>query len=320
MTRGWLIIVASACILAGCGGSKPKAKLVVLHCDELAALFRAAEPVFERANPTIDIRAESAAAGPTLRKLTGMGKDCDLIAVSSPDLLRRMLYPKTVRWVAAFATDEIVLAAADRSRYASEIDGDNWYRILLRNDVSFARVDERLDPAGIATSIVWQLADGHYGPWQGKAISGQLRAACKGNSIRPDANTLMTLLQTPSGPDYVFVPRSMAARQRQRLIELPKEINLGHVEMAARYGKAVVELNNGSGTTRRVPGRPFLYAIAVPAGARNAEAAVRFARFLLDNSGRDMMMKSGLRPVVPARIGPDDTVPDRLAPYVQTWE
>jgi len=210
---------------AGCGREAPRTPLVLLHCDELTGLFRSIEEVFERANPGIDIRAESLPTLQTIRKLTDQSRRCDLIAVVDPATLRRMLCPENARWVVAFASDRLVLAAADRSRYIHEIDADNWFQILLRPDVAFARVDERLDPAGLYTRMAWKLADARYGAYRGSTISGALGNACKPNNVRPSTNDLMTLLATPSGPDYVFVYRSMAEQHRQQYIELPDEIN-----------------------------------------------------------------------------------------------
>ena len=234
------VCLIAAALAAGCGQRQPKTRLIVLHSNELTSLFRNIEEAFELTHPDIDIRAESEATMTTIRKLTDMSKNCDLIAISDPDLLRSRLYPKAAKWIVAFAGDEIVLAAANRSRYIHEMDGDNWYQILLRPDVSFARVDERLDPLGRHTLVAWQLADAHYGSYRGESISDALANACPPNNVRPDGNVLMTLLETPSGPDYVFVPRSLASLHRRRFIELPEAINLGNIELSTA-GTGLVE-------------------------------------------------------------------------------
>ena len=292
-----------------------------MHCTELAGLFELVEEAFERANPDIDIRTDSASTKQTIRKLTDLSRRCDLVAVTDPVTLRTMLPAGAVGWVASFASDEIVLGGAGRSRYIHEMTPDNWYQILLRPDVSFARVDGQLDPLGRFTLMAWQLADLQYGQYQERTISEALLDASQGNNVRDSSTALMTLLQTPSGPDYAFVYRSMAVQHRQQFIELPAEINLGNPDKASDYARAELAVDqdpqDAGAELQKETGRPILFAMTIPADAPSLDAAIRLARFLLDSSGSRIMMDVGLRPVSPALVGPADIFPERLRPYVE---
>jgi molybdate/tungstate transport system substrate-binding protein len=317
---GELVLGLSAALAVGCGRQQAKVPLVVLHCDELTVLFRGVEPVFEQASRGVDVRAESAPTVATIRKLTDLSRSCDLIATADPDLLRRMLRPKAAQWVAAFASDEIGIAAVDRSRYVHEMDADSWYQVLRRPDVSFARVDERLDPCGLYTLMAWRLADQHYSPAGKSPISETLAKACEPNNVRPSAGDLLTLLETPSGPDYVFVYRSVAEQHRLRFVALPEAINLGRLELANDYAKAQVTTTDQAGHEQVLSGRPVLFALAVPVKAAHPEEAIELARFLLDKPGQRALQRASLRPVVPARAGAGEVIPERLKPYVEAAE
>lgn len=54
------------------------------------------------------------------------------------------------------------LCFTEKSKYAKEINADNWYPVLQRNGVTYGRSDPDLDPCGYRTLMVWQLAEKHY--------------------------------------------------------------------------------------------------------------------------------------------------------------
>ena len=62
-----------------------------------------------------------------------------------------------------FAGNEIVLAYTEKSKYADEIDEENWYEVLRRPGVKFGFTNPNDDPCGYRNQVVLQLAEIYYG-------------------------------------------------------------------------------------------------------------------------------------------------------------
>ena len=61
------------------------------------------------------------------------------------------------------ATNELVLAYNSKSKYADEINANNWYQIISRPDVKFGFADPRMDAVGYRTLMALKLAESYYG-------------------------------------------------------------------------------------------------------------------------------------------------------------
>jgi len=69
-----------------------------------------------------------------------------------------------------FATNEIVIAYSDKSKYSSEINVDNWTDILLRDDVIYSRSDPDADPCGYRAVFTMMLEEKLHGK---KGLTGK---------------------------------------------------------------------------------------------------------------------------------------------------
>jgi molybdate/tungstate transport system substrate-binding protein len=65
-------------------------------------------------------------------------------------------------WNIRFATNQLVLCYTDKSRFAKEINADNWRKILSRKGVIWGHSDPNLDPCGYRSLMVLQLAEKFY--------------------------------------------------------------------------------------------------------------------------------------------------------------
>jgi len=81
-----------------------------------------------------------------VRKVTDLHKPADIVAVADYTLIPQLLVPNYTDFYVLFATNEIVIAFTDQSKYADEINSDNWYEILARPDVKFGFSDPNQDP------------------------------------------------------------------------------------------------------------------------------------------------------------------------------
>ena len=289
--NGFLLLVA-ATLLAGCrGADRPGGEaLVVYNAGSLARPIRVALDTFA-AREGVVVEQESAGSLETARKLTELGKVPDLIALADAEVFPTYLVPDHVSAWVEFARNRMVLAYTDRSRFADEITGENWSRILLRPGVETGRSDPNLDPNGYRTLLVWQLAERHH---REPGLAARLAAAHAARNVRPKEADLVGLLQAGE-LDYIWSYESLARATGLRFVTLPAAIDLAAPDSAATYATAQVTIRGATaGDSVTFVGRPIVYAFAIPKAAPHPALAERFARFLLSPDGRAILRAAGL--------------------------
>jgi len=275
---GGVIVIGVALLCCGCGGKK---RVVVFHADALTVPMGQIIAAFELAHPDVQIIAES--HGSKICADLAKSRDCDILMVADARIIAQM-EPEYAEWNAIFASNEMVIAYAQKSKFSDEINGDNWYRILTRPGVKFAHSDPEHDPCGYWTLILWGLADLHYGEkLDGKPISQAMAAARTADSIKSDAHQMLNLLDSPSGIDYCFVYRNQAVEQNLQFVELPAEINLSDPALGELYGKVSVPppVNR--------TGAPIAFSVTLLKKAVNPGDALEFLQFALGPQGRALL-------------------------------
>ena len=291
-------IAAIVAFLLGCtgperaGGERAGGErvLVVFNAGSLARPIRAALDTFA-AREDVRVEQESAGSLETARKLTELGKVPDLVALADAEVFPRYLMPGQVDGYVEFARNRMVLAFTDRSRFASEMGTDTWWRILLRPGVETGRSDPHLDPNGYRSMLVWQLAEQHYGQ---PGLAARLEEASPPRNVRPKEADLIGLLQAGEF-DYIWSYESIARAIGLRYVQLPKAIDLSPPDSADSYSRAAITVRGArAGDSVTFRGAPIVYALAVPREAPHAELAARFAAFLLSETGRAILRREGL--------------------------
>jgi molybdate/tungstate transport system substrate-binding protein len=84
------------------------------------------------------------------RMISELGKPADIMASADFKVIDKSLIPKHADWNIRFTTNQPVLCYTDSSRFADEINADNWTDILGRKGVSWGHSDPNLDPAATA--------------------------------------------------------------------------------------------------------------------------------------------------------------------------
>jgi molybdate/tungstate transport system substrate-binding protein len=74
-------------------------------------------------------------------------------------VIDKTLIPGHADWNIRFATNQLVLCYTDKSRFADEINADNWTDILQKKEVVWGHSDPNLDPCGYRSLMVLQLAE-----------------------------------------------------------------------------------------------------------------------------------------------------------------
>jgi molybdate/tungstate transport system substrate-binding protein len=274
--------------------------LIIFHAGSLSKPMVDLTKAFQMKYPNIQIIREASGSREAARKISELDRRADLVAVADYLVVEEMLIPEDIDWYVNFATNRMVIAFTEKSRYSSEISSENWFKILAREDVRFGRSDENLDPCGYRTLMVWKLADMYYNEKiNGQSIYDVLYKQCPKNNIRPGSVKLLPLLESMS-LDYAFEYVSVALQHRLRYIDLPEEIDLSNSELEPIYrnvGVAVTGKSRGESLT--IYGTSIVYSIAVLKDAQNQKRAIEFIRFLLSAEGNEIIKKNGQEPIIP---------------------
>lgn len=293
MRRSWFRSALSVFWLAlSCGGAPERADgpLTVFNAGSLARPIRVALDSFAVREGVV-VAQESAGSLETARKLTELGQIPDLVALADVEVFPRYLMPSTVSGYVEFATNRMVIAFTDRSRYASELSTQRWWEVLQRPGVETGRSDPQLDPNGYRTLMVFQLAERlHEQP----GLASRLLAAHPPRNVRPKEADLVGLLQAGE-LDYIWSYESIARATGLRYLLLDPRIDLSATAESSFYRRASVRVRGralGDSVTFR--GEPIRYGFAIPVQAPHRELAERFGQFLLSETGRRILRAQGL--------------------------
>jgi len=267
---------------------------------------------FNKLYPDIKVQTEAAGSATAIRKVTELGKKADIIASADYTLIPQLMFPEYAEWYIIFATNRMVIAYTNKSRFGNEINKDNWYEILQRDGVRYGRSDPNRDPCGYRTLMVWQLAEDYYNTPE---LYDKLYGAA-GELIRPKETDLIALLES-GDLDYAFEYSSVAAQHNLNYVVLSTEINLSSQEFRDYYSKAKVEIaGKEPGETITKKGKPIVYGITIPKNAPHPELAILWVDFLLSSDGIAIMEANGQPSITPAVTNDKSKLPDELRKYV----
>ncbi|HXT49103.1 MAG TPA: extracellular solute-binding protein [Gemmatimonadaceae bacterium] len=284
--------------------SAPADALVIFNAGSLARPLRAAADSFT-AGKGIKVEQENAGSLETARKLTDLHRIPDIVGSADYQVFPHLLMPKEVSWYVRFARNRMVLMYTPKSKFATEIDSLNWWKILERPGVQTGRSDPALDPNGYRSIIVMRLAERYY---KQPGLADRLIAASTAHVIRPKEVDLMGLLQAGE-IDYAWSYESVAQAAKLPYVTLPRAIDLSDPADSAQYALASVRIpGNSPRDTVELRGEPILYAFSVPRDAPHRALAERFAAFLLSADGKRILASEHLD-ALPEPIFVGDSVP-----------
>jgi molybdate/tungstate transport system substrate-binding protein len=301
-------------LLSGCASSpkgKPK-EIIVFHAGSLSVPLNLMREEYEKLHPDIRILLEPAGSLVCARKITELRKPCDIIASADYFVINELLIPEYTKWSVRFATNEIVIAYSDRSRYASEINRDNWTDILLRDDVIFSRSDPDADPCGYRAVFTIMLMEKLHGK-QGLA---EKMLSKNRDFIRPKEVDLVALIEA-NAADYMFQYKSVAIQHGLRYLELPEDVNLSVPEKSSTYQSVSFNVaGKKPGTKIKVTGDYITYSLSVLDSAPERIEAVDFACFILSERGIEIFRSNGQSPIKPFSAEQPDKLPEKIREYL----
>ena len=288
-----------------------KKELIIFHAGSLSVPIKQIAQEYEKRNPDTKIFLESAGSLVCARKITELKKPCDIIASSDYFVINELLIPDYASWSIRFATNEIVIAYQEKSKYSKEINPDNWMDILQKKDVIYSRSDPDSDPCGYRTVFTFMLAEKYYNkPGLAEKMSSKNK-----EYIRPKEVDLVALLES-NAIDYMFQYKSVAVQHGLKYIELPKEVNLSDPSKNEIYSSVSMEVAGSKpGLKMKVTGDYINYSITILDNAPQKEEAINFMEFLLSPEGMNIFRKNGQQPIVPLIAEPVEKLPAKLLKY-----
>ncbi len=290
----FLILVLAALLLAvSCSDSK-KQSLVIFHAGSLSVPFRDISKAFLEENPDIRIYAEQSGSLAAVRKITELNKNCDILAVADYIIIDNIMIPDYASWNYIFAANEMIIAYTDKSKYANEINSENWHKILLRDDTALGRSEPNLDPCGYRSIFVFRLSEIFY---QSKGLADKLINK-KQTVIRPKETDLIAVLET-GHIDYLLIYKSVAQQHNLNYVDLPDEINLSNPDMDSIYEQVSIIIDGAvQGEKIEIKASSILYSFTIPHNHKNFESALKYIQFIINpDKGGKILLKNGMKPI-----------------------
>lgn len=299
-----------------------KTPLVVFAAGSLILPFANLEKAFETANPDIDVQAEYHGSIQVIRHVTELHEEIDVVASADALLIPMLMYASDVsetgepysNWYIDFASNRLALAYRPDSKYASEINVDNWAEILSRPNLNLGLSDPRFDASGYRTLMAFALNEnalGRYNLFE-PVFNGQFTFPV--TIFRDDALTTITvpeILETKpnshiilrgssimlialleSGDlDYAFEYESVIRQHGLEMLSLPGIVNMGETDFESAYQSVQVNLDFQRFATVKpeFPGDLISYGLTIPSNAPHPDEAAHFIAFLLSPEGRAIM-------------------------------
>lgn len=289
-----------------------KKELIIFHAGSLSVPFKQMAEAYQKENPDVKILMEAAGSRQCARKIVDVKRPCDIIASADFKVIENLLIPEYTHWNIKFAGNEMAIVYHDKSRLSKEINSENWYEILMKEEVAFGRSDPNSDPCGYRTVLLASLAEQYY---KQDGLAEQLMEKDK-NYIRPKETDLIGLLES-NVIDYIFLYRSVAEQHGLKYIVLPDSINLQNPQLDDFYATASAEISGkkpGQFITKK--GEAMVYGISILKDAPNSEEALRFLKFVLSkDKGGAIMEKNGQKSLVPSSSSSYKSIPKELKEF-----
>jgi len=314
MKRFFMMFLISVLAVTGCRNNFRTRQIIIFHAGSLSVPFKQLSDEYEKRNPGIRILLEPAGSLVCARKITELKKPCDIIASADYLVIDELIVPEYASWSIRFATNELVIAFQEKSKYSSEIDSLNWMDILLRDDVTYARSDPDSDPGGYRSVLTFKLAEKYYNM---EGLEARLTSKNR-DYIRPKEVDLVALVES-NAADYMFQYKSVAIQHNLKYIELPDSVNLGNPALNEYYHSVSLEVTGSTPESKiTVVGDYINYSLSVLSNAINEEDAVDFVSFLLSSDGMEIFRKSGQDPIVPFSTEQPEMIPQKLKKFLDT--
>jgi molybdate/tungstate transport system substrate-binding protein len=315
-----VVMLAGSLMMSGLAGEPLKGELVIFHAGSLTVPVDNLKKAFNEIYPDVEIKTEAGGSRAIAREVAEIGKKADILMSADYVVIENLLIPDHANWNTVFAVNSMVIMYTDQSKFADEVNTENWYEILLRDGVQYGHSEPNQDPCGYRSVLLFQMAENYY---QKEGLNQALLDHIPEKNIRPKSVELIALLET-GALDYAFEYESVALQHqamdsRFKYVKLPDAINLSSLKYADDYARATIELSGAQpGETIITKGEPIVYSLTMPFSGENRENAIAFLKFLFDpEQGLKILYESGQPIVEVEAVSGRENVPPELLDLVK---
>jgi len=314
------LFLLGSLFINGIASESLEGELIIFHAGSLTVPVDNIKEAFNKVYPNIEVKTQAGGSRSIAREVAELGKPADILMSADYVVIDNLLIPDHADWNAVFAVNSMVIMYTDDSRYADEINENNWYEVLLRDGVEYGHSEPDMDPCGYRSVLLFQLAENYYGK---EGLNQALMDNIPQKNIRPKSVELIALLET-GALDYAFEYESVALQHqamdsRFKFVRLPDAINLSSLDYTDDYAKATIELSGAEpGTTIITKGEPIVYSLTMPFNGKNHDNAIAFLEFLFDpDQGLKLLYESGQPVVEVEAVSGKENIPEELANLVK---
>lgn len=241
----------------------------------------------------------------------GLGQP-DVFISAAPSVNTSLLMGKANHnletWYITLAKDQLVIAYNPTSRYAKDLrlaasHRLPWYSVLEQKGFRLGRTDPTIDPKGVMTVEMLQLAERFY---HNKTLSSRIiGSALNPKQIFPEEALLAQLKTGQVDAAVAFLHE--AKEWHVPYITLPNAINLGDPAESAFYHNATW---TQKGKTSHA--EPIVFTISIPTNAKHKAAAIAFVNDVLSGPANKILLREGFTAMPHTAYGLRSAIPTVL--------
>ena len=314
------LVLLMGMLLAACGSGStptstvaPKSKVSVAYAGSLVNLMeKKVGPAFTQATGYPYV-GEGKGSSALANEIKGKLSFPDVFISASPAVNTTLMGAANgnyVSWYAPFIRSSLVIGYNPNGKFAADFravssGSKSWYQVLEEPGIRIGRTDPALDPKGVRTIIMTELAQTYYN--QPGLSSKILGASSNTGQIFPEEELVARL--TSGQLDAGFFYLNEATDASIPYVTLPIQINMGDPTLNSTYARATYTDPKTGAVTK---GSAIVYTITVLNGSKNQEGAIAFVKFLFSSQGQAFFTNDGLAAVTPKVSGDATAVPSQL--------
>ena len=319
------LVLLMGVLLAACGANgidyghpptptaAPKSKVSVAYAGSLVNLMeKKVGPAFTQATG-YPYAGEGKGSSALANEIKGKISFPDVFISASPAVNTTLMGAANgnyVSWYAPFIRSSLVIGYNPNGKFAADFravsgGSKSWYSVLEEPGIRIGRTDPALDPKGVRTIIMTELAQTYYN--QPGLSSKILGPASNTSQIFPEEELVARL--TSGQLDAGFFYLNEATDASIPYVTLPTQINMGDPSLNSDYARASYTDPKTGAVTK---GSAIVYTITVLNTGKNRAGAIAFVQFLFSSRGQALFSNDGLSAVTPKVSGDATAVPSQL--------
>ena len=318
------LVLFMSVLLAACGGSTstgstmtptaaPKSKVSVAYAGSLVHLMeKKVGPAFTQATGYPYV-GEGKGSSALAKEIEGKLSFPDVFISASPSVNTTLMGAANgnyVSWYVPFIRSSLVIGYSPKSKFASDFQAvasgsKTWYQVLEEPGIRIGRTDPALDPKGVRTIIMTELAEKYYNqPGLSTKILGPPNST---SQIFPEEELVTRL--TSGQLDAGFFYLNEATDASIPYVTLPTQINMGDPSLNSTYATASYTDPKTGMVTK---GSAIVYTITILNTSKNKAGAIAFVQYISSPQGESFFTNDGLSTVTPKVSGDATAVPPQL--------